>query len=157
MPADPVQSASQERPQPLRAALIGLLNALNVYERNWMTTSTGYGKVSEAKGHALDALDGAHHTEAFGPSPDTAHLASQERPQPDLRAALKAYDKQQITGPELADVVRASQERPPIGVEQIVRAALRIVDQTTPLSVGEPLVQRILSSLSPHNREADHE
>ena len=50
-----------------------------------------------------------------------------------------------------------SQERPPIDVEQIVRAALRIVDQTTPLSVGEPLVQRILSSLSPHNREADHE
>jgi hypothetical protein len=38
--------------------------------------------------------------------------ASQERPQPDLRAALKAYDKQQITGPELADVVRASQEWP---------------------------------------------
>lgn len=41
-----------------------------------------------------------------------ARAASQERPQPDLRAALKAYDKQQITGPELADVVRASQERP---------------------------------------------
>lgn len=32
-------------------------------------------------------------------------------------------------------------------VEQIVRQTLAIVDRTTPLSVGEPLVQRILARL----------
>lgn len=29
-------------------------------------------------------------------------------------------------------------------VEQIVRAALRVVDQTTPLAVGEPLIQKAI-------------
>ena len=51
-----------------------------------------YGYIAE-----LLALRGVHvlpeqacHTEAFGPSPDTAHLASQERPQPaELRNALE--------------------------------------------------------------------
>lgn len=41
---------------PLRAALIGLLNALNVYERNWLTSTTGYGKVAEAAKQARTAL-----------------------------------------------------------------------------------------------------
>jgi len=47
-----------------------------------------------------------------------------------------------------------------LDIEQIVRAALRVVDQDTPLAVGEPLIQKAiryatnLRSLSPHNREA---
>lgn len=37
---------------------------------------------------------------------------------------------------------------PALDVEQIVRQTLSIVDQTTPLSVGEPLVQRVLARLA---------
>ncbi len=33
---------------------------------------------------------------------------------------------------------------PSLDVEQIVRAALRVVDQDTPLSVGEPLIQKAI-------------
>ena len=36
---------------------------------------------------------------------------------------------------------------PALDVERIVRTTLAIVDRTTPLSVGEPLVQRILTRL----------
>ena len=34
--------------------------------------------------------------------------------------------------------------RASLDVEQIVRAALRVVDQDTPLSVGEPLIQKAI-------------
>jgi hypothetical protein len=57
---DPAHQAASPDSETLRAALDELLNALNVYERNWAADldwlSTGYGKVSAAKARARAAL-----------------------------------------------------------------------------------------------------
>lgn len=50
--------------------------------------------------------------------------------------------------------VLAALPQEPLDVERIVRRALAIVDQTTPLSVGEPLVQRVLARLRDGHEEA---
>lgn len=42
-------------------------------------------------------------------------------------------------------------------VERIVRRTLDIVDRETPLSVGEPLVQRVLSEIDPDRVQTYHD
>jgi len=56
------------------------------------------------------------------------------------------YERMQAEGRLLPAAGRtpAPATAPGLDVEQIVRAALRVVDQETPLAVGEPLIQRAI-------------
>lgn len=118
------------------------------------------------------------------PMPDVAAailtlLGAAPRAEGPLRAALKSYDKQGITGPELADSLRDWLTEPPphepphdardcpecdywLARAEWLREALEHVLDVWPAPSPEEFARlhRVLTghdSCSPHNREADHE